>query len=89
MTIFGYSLYIAAGIYPKDYTLVPAAVILGVAAAPLWISLSTYITLVSVTLLVLLLLSSELELGFSAHYAPLMCLGLMCLIFYVYTLVKV
>lgn len=32
----GYILYILSNIYPKYYTMVPAAVLIGFAAAPLW-----------------------------------------------------
>ena len=39
-----YSLYIAAQFYPKLFTLIPAAVILGFAAAPLWIAKCAYLT---------------------------------------------
>ena len=31
-----YTLFIAANIFPRWYTLIPAAVILGLGAAPLW-----------------------------------------------------
>ena len=39
-----YSLYIAAQFYPRLYTLVPAALILGFGAAPLWIAKCAYLT---------------------------------------------
>lgn len=39
-----YTLYIAANMYPRWYTLMPAAVVIGVGAAPLWTSKSTYLT---------------------------------------------
>ena len=39
-----YNLYIGAQFYPRSYTLLPAAVILGFAAAPLWISKCAYLT---------------------------------------------
>jgi MFS family permease len=32
----GYILYILSNIYPKYYTMIPAAVLIGLAAAPLW-----------------------------------------------------
>ena len=39
-----YSLYITAQFYPRFETLLPAAAILGFAAAPLWISKCAYLT---------------------------------------------
>ena len=39
-----YSFYIMAQFYPAFETLLPAAVILGFAAAPLWISKCAYLT---------------------------------------------
>ena len=44
-----YSLYITAQFYPRFETLLPAATILGFAAAPLWISKCAYLTKVSHT----------------------------------------
>jgi hypothetical protein len=45
--MFCYSLYIGAQFYPRLYTLVPAAVILGFGAAPHWIAKCAYLTKVS------------------------------------------
>ena len=42
-SMFCYSLYIAAQFHPQVYTLLPAAFILGVAAAPLWIAKCAYL----------------------------------------------
>lgn len=39
-----YTLYIGAQFYPTFYTLLPAAAILGFAAAPLWIAKCDYLT---------------------------------------------
>ena len=39
-----YTLYIGAQFYPTFYTLLPAAAILGTAAAPLWIAKCDYLT---------------------------------------------
>jgi hypothetical protein len=39
-----YAPYIAAQFYPRFYTLVPAGVILGLGAAPMWASKATYLT---------------------------------------------
>ncbi len=39
-----YSLFIIAQFYPQFYTLIPAAIILGAAAAPLWIAKCDYLT---------------------------------------------
>jgi len=41
-----YSVYIGAQFYPSFATLVPAAVLVGLAAAPMWTAQSTYITAV-------------------------------------------
>ena len=43
-----YSFYIMAQFYPAFETLLPAAVILGFAAAPLWISKCAYLTKVHI-----------------------------------------
>ena len=45
---FAYSVYIAAQFYPEFYTLIPAAIILGVGAGPLWSAQGTYITQVMI-----------------------------------------
>ena len=39
-----YCAYIAAQFYPKFYTLVPTAIILGFGAAPMWSAKCTYLT---------------------------------------------
>ncbi|CAF0796002.1 unnamed protein product [Brachionus calyciflorus] len=39
-----YILYIAANVFPKYYTLVPTAIILGLGAAPLWTAKCTFLT---------------------------------------------
>uniref|UniRef100_A0A0K2UNC0 UNC93like proteinlike [Bombus terrestris] n=1 Tax=Lepeophtheirus salmonis TaxID=72036 RepID=A0A0K2UNC0_LEPSM len=39
-----YSLYIGAQFYPKFYTLIPAAIVLGMGAAPMWSAKCTYLT---------------------------------------------
>ncbi|XP_071482234.1 protein unc-93 homolog A-like [Diadema antillarum] len=41
---FFYVLYTAANFYPVVYTLIPAAVLLGIAASPFWAAASTYMT---------------------------------------------
>ena len=45
--VFCYSSYIAAQFYPRFYTLIPSAVLLGLGAAPLWSAESTYLTQVA------------------------------------------
>ncbi|KAK7043279.1 Ion channel regulatory protein UNC-93 [Halocaridina rubra] len=47
LCILCYSLYMAAQFYPHIYALVPTAVVLGLAAAPLWSAKCTYLTKVS------------------------------------------
>ena len=42
-----YALYTAANYYPAWATLMPASVILGLAAAPLWTAKSTYLTTIA------------------------------------------
>lgn len=42
-----YAPYIAAQFYPRFYTLVPAGVLLGLGAAPMWASKATYLTQVA------------------------------------------
>ncbi|XP_022096334.1 protein unc-93 homolog A-like [Acanthaster planci] len=42
--IFCYTLFTIANYYPREYTLIPAGLILGLAGAPLWISQGTYLT---------------------------------------------
>ncbi len=39
-----YTTYIAAQFYPEFYTLIPAAIILGMGAAPMWSAKCTYLT---------------------------------------------
>ncbi len=39
-----YSAYILAQFYPEFYTLIPAAVVLGLGGAPMWSAQCTYIT---------------------------------------------
>ncbi|XP_071482233.1 protein unc-93 homolog A-like [Diadema antillarum] len=41
---FFYALYTAANFYPVAYTLIPAAVLLGIAGSPFWAAASTYMT---------------------------------------------
>jgi len=41
---FTYSLYMVAQFYPKTYTMIPAAIILGFGAAPMWSAKCTYLT---------------------------------------------
>jgi len=45
--VFCYSAYIAAQFYPKFYTLLPTAFILGMGAAPMWSAKCTYLTQVA------------------------------------------
>ena len=42
-----YSVYMAAQFYPRVFTMIPAAVVLGLAAAPMWSAKCTYLTQVS------------------------------------------
>ncbi|KAJ3635471.1 hypothetical protein MTP99_008377 [Tenebrio molitor] len=42
-----YAPYIGLQVYPKFYTLVPAGVLLGIGAAPMWASKATYLTQVA------------------------------------------
>ncbi|XP_038061555.1 protein unc-93 homolog A-like [Patiria miniata] len=44
-----YTVYTASNYYPRDYTLIPAGLILGLAAAPLWISQGTYLTTTAIS----------------------------------------
>ena len=44
VSVFCYSTNIAAQFYPKYYTLLPTAVVLGLGAAPLWTAQCTYFT---------------------------------------------
>ena len=46
---FCYSLYMVAQFYPTSYTLIPAAIVLGFGAAPMWSAKCTYLTQVSLT----------------------------------------
>ncbi|XP_038050547.1 protein unc-93 homolog A-like [Patiria miniata] len=45
--IFCYSIYIAANFYPDWGTLIPTSALVGLAAAPLWASKSTYVTTIA------------------------------------------
>lgn len=45
--MLGYSVYMAAQFYPAYYTLIPGAILLGTAAAPMWSAKCTYLTEVS------------------------------------------
>lgn len=47
LSMLCYSLYIAAQFYPSFYTLIPAAVIIGVGAAPLWTAKCAYLSQVN------------------------------------------
>lgn len=42
-----YAFYIGAQFFPKFYTLVPAGILLGIGAAPMWASKATYLTQVA------------------------------------------
>lgn len=42
-----YAPYIAAQFYPKFYTLIPAGILVGIGAAPMWASKATYLTQVA------------------------------------------
>ncbi|XP_047114462.1 UNC93-like protein [Schistocerca piceifrons] len=44
LSMLCYAPYIAAQFYPRFYTLVPAGVLLGLGAAPMWASKATYLT---------------------------------------------
>ncbi|GLV33909.1 uncharacterized protein CBL_11207 [Carabus blaptoides fortunei] len=44
LSMMCYAPYIGAQFYPRFYTLVPAGVLLGIGAAPMWASKATYIT---------------------------------------------
>ena len=44
LSMLMYAPYIGAQFYPRFYTLVPAGVILGLGAAPMWASKATYLT---------------------------------------------
>ena len=46
-SMFCYSFYMAAQFYPKFYTLIPGAVIIGMGAAPLWIAKCAYLSQVN------------------------------------------
>ncbi|XP_022096277.1 protein unc-93 homolog A-like isoform X2 [Acanthaster planci] len=47
--IFCYTLFTIANYYPREYTLIPAGLILGLAGAPLWISQGTYLTTTAIS----------------------------------------
>ena len=47
VTVFCYSIYIAANFYPDWGTLIPTSALVGLAAAPLWASKSTYVTTIA------------------------------------------
>lgn len=49
LSMLCYSTYIAAQFYPRFYTLIPAAIILGLGAAPMWSAKCTYLTQVITT----------------------------------------
>ena len=36
ISMLSYSAYIGAQFYPRDYTLIPTAILLGFGAAPMW-----------------------------------------------------
>ena len=42
-----YSVYLIAQFYPRMYTMIPGAIVLGLAAAPMWSAKCTYLTQVS------------------------------------------
>ncbi|KAF0288150.1 UNC93-like protein [Amphibalanus amphitrite] len=42
-----YSVYLAAQFYPRPFTMIPGAIVLGLAAAPMWSAKCTYLTQVS------------------------------------------
>lgn len=44
LSMLCYAPYIGSQFYPKFYTLVPAGVLLGIGAAPMWASKATYLT---------------------------------------------
>ena len=52
-SMFCYSLYIGAQFYPRLYTLIPAAIVLGFGAAPLWTAKCNYVTKVNLCFLTL------------------------------------
>lgn len=47
LSMLCYAPYIGSQFYPRFYTLVPAGVILGIGAAPMWASKATYLTQVA------------------------------------------
>ena len=47
VSMFCYTSYIAAQFYPRFYTLIPTAIVLGLGAAPLWSAKCSYITQVA------------------------------------------
>ncbi|KAG8282946.1 potassium channel regulator activity protein [Homalodisca vitripennis] len=47
LSLLCYAPYIASQFYPKFYTLVPAGVLLGLGAAPMWAAKATYLTQVA------------------------------------------
>lgn len=49
LSMLCYSVYIAAQFYPQFYTLVPAGIVLGLGAAPMWSAKCTYLTQVGKT----------------------------------------
>ena len=44
VSMLGYSFFVAAQFYPTYYTLLPAAIIMGLAAAPMWSAKCTFFT---------------------------------------------
>jgi hypothetical protein len=49
LSMLCYSVYIAAQFYPEFYTLIPAGIVLGLGAAPMWSAKCTYLTQVGKT----------------------------------------
>ena len=50
LSVITYSFYIGAQFYPRFYTLIPTAVVLGMGAAPLWAAKCTYLTQVTLVM---------------------------------------
>ena len=48
ISMFCYSTYVAAQFYPEYYTLIPTAIVLGLAAAPMWSAKCKYLTQVTI-----------------------------------------
>ena len=47
VSMLGYSSFIAAQFYPRYYTMIPAGLLVGLGAAPMWSAKCTYLTVVS------------------------------------------